>query len=146
MWICCASGYFSGRSQMHSNQLTRRCSRPAAGDAPGLLAQPCAAGLLSGRVVRKRVLSQRRSEARSNTARTRSLRLARQARPGRSHRLQPVGAAYLHGGHLTTGGCGASGTIPNLLLQRAGPAALALRARRPAAEQQHVRPAWRSAR
>jgi len=32
-------------------RLTRRCSRPAAGDAHGLAAQPRAAGLLNGRLV-----------------------------------------------------------------------------------------------
>ncbi len=32
--------------------LTRRCSRPAAGDAHQLATQPCAAGLLNGSLVR----------------------------------------------------------------------------------------------
>ena len=36
-----------------SRQLTRRCSRPAAGHAQGLAAQPRAAGLLSGHLVRR---------------------------------------------------------------------------------------------
>ncbi len=35
------------------SKLTRRCSRPAAGRALGLVAQPRAAGLLNGRVVRR---------------------------------------------------------------------------------------------
>ncbi len=39
---------------MNKARLTRRCSRPAAGCGHGRTAQPCAAGLLSGRVVRRR--------------------------------------------------------------------------------------------
>ena len=38
---------------MNARLLTRRCSRPAAGDAHGLAAQLRAAGLLSGRLVRR---------------------------------------------------------------------------------------------